>query len=133
MDELMECLDLGEMNYYYHITSRGLGSDILENGLYMESKELNSTTIKLSNDILEDFENYCKSEYVDGLVKRQEMVIIGVPKGEENYLVEETDMPKITDNGKLKYFIHSENILCYIDLETLEITYNSEYIHGFTL
>ena len=133
MEDLIESLYLGEMNYYYHITSRGLGSDILKNGLYMESKQLNSTTIKLSNDILEDFENYCKSEYVDNLVKRQEMVIIGVPKGEEEYLVEKTDMPKITENGRFNYFIRSENILCYIDLETLEIIYNLDYIHNFTL
>lgn len=133
MEELIESLDLGEMNYYYHITSRGLSSDILENGLYMESKELNSTTIKLSNDILEDFENYCKNEYIDNLVKRQEMIIIGVPKGEEDYLVEKTDIPKTTDNGRLNFFIRSENILGYMDLETLEVIYNLDYIHNFTL
>ena len=133
MEELIESLDLGKMNYYYHITSRGLGSDILENGLYMESKELNSTTIKLSNDILEDFENYCRSEYVDNIVKRQEMIIIGVPKGEEEYLFEKTDIPKITDNGRLNFFIRSENILGYIDLETLEVIYNLDYIHNFAL
>ena len=99
----------------------------------MESKELNSTTIKLSNDILEDFENYCKNEYVDNLVKRQEMIIIGVHKGEEDYLVEKTDIPKTTDNGRLNFFIRSENILGYIDLETLEVIYNLDYIHNFTL
>lgn len=133
MEELIESFDLGEMDYYYHITSRGLGNDILENGLYLENKDLSSTTIKLSNDILEDFENYCKDEYVDDLVKRQEMVIIGVLKGEEDYLVENAYMPKITDNGKLNYFIKSENILGYIDLQTLEVIYNLDYIHNFTL
>ena len=133
MEELIESLDLGEMNYYYHITSRGLGDDILENGLYLESNDLSSTTIKLSNDILEDFENYCRNEYVDNLVKRQEMVIIGVPKDEEDYLVEKAYISKITDNGKLDYFIKSENILGYINLETLEVIYNLDYIHNFTL
>jgi len=133
VEELVESLDLVEMSYYYHITSRGLSDEILENGLYLESNKLNSTTIKITNDILEDFESYCKNEYVDGLVKRQEMVIIGVPKGEEGYLVEKSCMPKITANGKLNYFIRTENVLGYIDLETLEVIYNLDYIHNFTL
>ena len=133
MAELIESLDLGEMNYYYHITSRCLGDDILENGLYLENKDLSSTTIKLSNDILENFENYCKGEYVDNLVKRQEMVIIGVPKDEENYLVEKAYIPKIIENQRLNYFIKSENILGYINLKTLEVIYNLDYIHNFTL
>ena len=61
------------------------------------------------------------------------MVIIGVPKDEENYLVENAYVPKITDNGKLNYFIRSQNILGYIDLETLEVVYNLDYIHNFIL
>ena len=133
MEELIQSLDLGEMNYYYHITSHGLGDDILENGLYLENKDLSSTTVKLSNDILENFENYCKDEYVDNLVKRQEMVIIGVPKDEEDYLVEKAYIPKKIDDRVLNYFINSENILGYIDLETLEVIYNLDYIHNFTL
>ena len=133
MEELIESLDLGEMNYYYHITSHGLGDDILENGLYLENKDLSSTTIKLSNDILENFENYCKGEYIDNLVKRQEMVIIGVPKDEEDYLVEKAYIPKIIENQRLNYFIKSENILGYINLKTLEVIYNLDYIHNFTL
>ena len=133
MEELIESLDLGEMNYYYHITSCGLGDDILENGLYLENKDLSSTTIKLSNDILENFENYCKGEYIDNLVKRQEMVIIGVPKDEEDYLVEKAYIPKVIENQRLNYFIKSENILGYINLKTLEVIYNLDYIHNFTL
>ena len=129
MEELMENLDLEEMNYYYHITSKGYGDDILNNGLYLEENDLRSTTIKIDEEMLENFEDYCKQEYVDGLVKRQEMVILGCLKGDEKFLIEKTDIP----NGNLSYLIRSENILGYIDLKTLEIIYNPEYIYNYTI
>ena len=129
MEQLIENLDLEEMNYYYHITSKGYSFDILENGLYLEKDDLRSTTIKIDVEMLENFENYCSREYADGLVKRQEMVIIGCLKGDEKFLVEKTDIP----HDGLNYLIRSENILGYIDLKTLEVIYNSEYIHNYTI
>ena len=133
MDELKNNLDLEEMDYYYHITSKGFGSEIFENGLYMESPDIKSTTIKITQDIVDDLESYCEEEFEDNLVKRQEMVIIGCAKGEETYLVERCDVPRITESQRLNYYISPENILCYIDLESLNVIYNPEYIHNYTI
>ena len=83
--------------------------------------------------MLDDFEAYCDGEYKDGIVKRHEMVIIACNKGEEEYLIEESDIPKITGTQKLNYFIRPENVLGYIDLETLNVFYNPEYIHNYTM
>ena len=133
MEELIENLNLEEMNYYYHITSKGYGREILENGLYLEENDLSSTTIKLPDEFLDNPEEYCKSEYTNGLVKRQEMVIIGCNKGNEDYLIEQVDMPMFIGDQRLNYLIRSENILGYIDLETLNMIYNFEYMDNYTI
>ena len=133
LQTLIDNLDLEELDYYYHITSRGFGDEIIEDGLYLEEPDLRTTTIRLEQDILDNLEEYCMGEYNDTLSKRQEMVLIGCPKGEGKFLIEETDVPRITESQKLNYLIRSENILGYIDLETLEVIYNPEYIHGFII
>ena len=133
MEELINNLDFEEMDYYYHITSKGYGNEIIENGLYMQEKSLKSTAIKITKEILDDFERYCESEYKTGLSNRQEMVIIGCAKGDGRYLVLECEEPIITESGKFDYFISTENILGYIDLESLNVIYNPEYIHNYRL
>lgn len=133
MEELIENLDLEEMDYYYHITSKGFGMDIIANGLYMEENDLRSTTIKLPKDFLNDPETYCKREYQNGHIKRQEMVLIGCYKDEEGNLIEKSDIPKFVGEQKLSYLIRSENIIGYIDLETLNVIYNPEYAYGYMI
>ena len=126
--ELIENLDLEELDYYYHITSRGYGDDIIENGLYLEESDLVTTTVKLPKEMLENPEEYCASEYSDSTTKRHEMVIIGCSKDEGNNIIFNADIPKWLGDQELRYLIRSENILGYIDLETLDVEYNPEYI-----
>ena len=133
MEELLEKLDLEEMDYYYHITSKSYGMDIIENGLYMAENDLRSTTIKLPDEFFDDLEGYSRSEYKSGHVKRQEMVLIGCYKGEGNGLIRKTDIPKFFGSQKLNYLIRSENILGYIDLDTLNVIYNPEYAYGYMI
>lgn len=133
MEELIENLNLEEMDYYYHITSKGFGMDIIENGLYMEESDLRSTTIKLPDEFLEDPVGYCRNEYKDGHVKRQEMVLIGCYKDEGERLIGRTDLPKYVGDQKLCYLIRSENIIGYIDLESLNVIYNPEYAYGYMI
>jgi len=128
MQELIESLDLEEFSYYYHITGKGYGNDIIENGLYMEENDLRTTTILLPQEMLDNPEEYCLSEYKNDIVKREEMVLIGCPKGDESNLVKPIGFDNWIGNQQLNYIIRSENILGYIDLETLDITYNPEYI-----
>lgn len=127
MQELIESLNLEEFDYYYHITGKGYGTDIIENGLYLEECDLKTTTIELPQEFINNPEEYCSSEFVNSIVKRNEMVIIGSTKEEGNNIIIETE-PKWIGDQELKYLIRSENILGYIDLETLDITYNQDYI-----
>ena len=128
MEELIESLDLEEFSYYYHITGRGYGDDIIEKGLYMEENDLRTTTIPLPDEMIENIQEYCLSEYKNDIVKREEMVLIGCPKGDESNLVHDIGYDNWIGNQQLNYIIRSENILGYIDLKTLEVTYNPEYI-----
>ena len=130
LEELISNLDFENNRYFYHVTGKGFGDEIIEEGLSMEDRNLNSTTIEIPIEMIEDPTTYCESEYNDGLVKRQEMVIIGCEKGEENYIVMKSDIPKWIGDQSLNYIIPSEYILGYIDLKTLNVTYNSEYQYG---
>jgi len=130
LEELMNSLDFENNRYFYHITGRGFGNQIIEEGLSLEERDLRTTTIEIPIEMINDPITYCESEYVDGIVKRQEMVVIGCEKGEESYIVEESDVPKWIGDQKLEYIIPREYILGFIDLKTLNVTYNSEYLYG---
>ena len=130
LEELINNLDFENNRYFYHITSQGYGDEIIEEGLFLEDRNLNSTTIEIPEEMIEDPVSYCESEYVDGLIKRQEMVIICCEKGEEQYIVRNCDIPKWLGNQKLDYFIPIEYILGYIDLNTLDVKYNEECQYG---
>lgn len=128
LKELIESLDFEEFDYYYHITGKGFGDNTIQEGLYLEEPDLKTTMIKLPIEMIEDPIGYCTNEYSNGHIKRQEMVLIGCEKGEENNIINNADIPKWMGDQKLNYLVRSENILGYIDLETLDIVYNPEYI-----
>jgi len=124
LQNLIDNLDLEELDYYYHITGRGFGDEIMSDGLYLEEPDLRTTTIKLPQELLDNPIEYCKGEYTNGITKRNEMVIIGCSKDEGNNIIIDAD----STNQELRYLIRSENILGYIDLETFNVTYNPGYI-----
>lgn len=130
LEELISNLDFENNKYFYHITGRGFADEIIEEGLYLEDSNLNSTTIEIPKEMIDDPINYCESEYTSTLVKRQEMIIIGCEKSEVSYIVEKSNIPKWIGDQKLEYVIGREYILGYIDLKTLEVTYNEEYQYG---
>lgn len=130
LEELIFNLDFQNNRYFYHITGKGFGDEIIEEGLFLENEDLRSTTIELPEEMINDPITYCESEYIDALVKRQEMVIIGCAKSEVSYVVEKSSIPKWIGDQKLEYVIPNGYILGYIDLKTLEVTYNEEYQYG---
>ena len=127
LEKLMNSLDFENNRYFYHITGQGFGDEIIEEGLALEERDLRTTTIEIPKEMIDNPIEYCESEYSDTLVKRQEMVIIGCEKGQVAYIIEQSDIPRWVGDQKLDYIIPNEYILGYIDLKTLEITYNSEY------
>lgn len=128
LENLFENLDYENNEYFYHVTGKGFSNQIMEEGLCLEDKNLDSTTIKFPEELIQDPCKYCKEEYRNGIVKRQEMVILGCPKGYDSYLVEESSYPIEIGDNLYNYFVSKEYILGYVDLETLDVTYNPEYI-----
>ena len=45
--------DFDSNRYFYHITSKGTGKLILEEGLFLEEPALNSTTIEITPEMIE--------------------------------------------------------------------------------
>lgn len=117
-------LDFDSNRYFYHITSKGYGTTILENGLLLEEPDLKSTTIEITSDMMPQIGEYIEKEYVpNSLMKREEMVILGIPYEDVGYVIEKS-------NDKLPYVIRNGYILGYVDLETMEYYSNSEYEFG---
>lgn len=130
LEELIFNLDFENNRYFYHITGKGFGDEIIEEGLFLEDRDLKSTTIELPKEMINDPISYCESEYADSLVKRQEMIIIGCEKSEVSCIVEKSSIPKWVGDQKLEYIVPNDYILGYIDLKTLEVIYNEEYQYG---
>ena len=130
LEELMNSLDFENNRYFYHITGSGFGDEIIEEGLSLEDGDLRTTTIELPQELIDNPVEYCESEYTDGLVKRQEMVLIGCETDEVDYIVEKCDVPKWIGDQKLEFIIPNKHILGVVDLKTLEVTYNLEYQYG---
>lgn len=125
--ELIQNLNFEDNRYFYHITSRGRGKETFESGLFMEDKNLCSTTIEVPEEMICDPVGYCEQENRGRLSGREEMILIQCEKGEEDNLVIKSDESLWNNDSKMEYLIPPENILCYIDLETLIVTYNYEY------
>lgn len=121
---LNEEFDFDSNRYFYHITAKGVGRKILEEGLFLEEPDLQTTTIEITSDMMMDIENYIEDEYtLNSVMRREEMVLLGIP-----YHLLDNAITK--SRNKLPYMISNEYVLGYIDLETLEYTINPEYGFG---
>lgn len=118
---LKESFDFDNNRYFYHITSKGVGNEIVDKGLFLEEPVLNTTTIEITQDMMNGIGKYIKDEYVPhSIMKREEMVILGIPIDEVDYVIENS-------NDYLPYFINNKYVLGFIDLKTLELYKNQEY------
>lgn len=116
--------DFDSNRYFYHITSKGTGKLILEEGLLLEEPKLISTTIEITPNMMAGIGSYIKDEYAPtSVMKREEMVILGIPYDEVEYSIEQS-------LGTMPYVIGSKYILGYIDLKTLEFYENYNYEFG---
>lgn len=126
VQDFFENLDFNDMAYFYHITGKGNGNKIMENGLYMEDSKLSSTLNQLYLDNLDDVNKFIIRRGNQIARNNDEMVIIGCYKEDIPYLVKkESDY----------YIISSENIIGYIEIDennpSHTILLNPYYIDNF--
>lgn len=120
-DILNENFDFDSNRYFYHITSKGIGNNIMDKGLLLENPDLATTTIEITPDMMNGIGRYIEAEYVPhSVMKREEMVILGIPIEDVDYVVQRSD-------DYLPYIISNRYVLGFVDLETLELFKNAEY------
>ena len=114
-EAMAEMLD--DVNFYYHLTGKENGNSINENGLLMEVNKLSSTTIPLDDSFYEDPEHFVDFEVGSPQTRSKDiMVIVGCDDGQEQFLIREND--------EGEYFIPSENILGYVNIDEKEFYAN---------
>lgn len=121
---LNEEFDFDSNRYFYHITQKGNGRKISEEGLLLEEPRLKSTTIEITPDMMDGIGKYIEAEYApNSVMKREEMVLLGIPYDMVNYVIKKSGQ-------ELPYIVSNEYVLGYIELDTLEYNVNPEYGFG---
>lgn len=125
-----ELFNFNDYRYFYHITGHGVGETIMENGLLMAEKEYYTTMVEITPDMINNPEKFLKDEKGFGVMERDEMVVIRVPKSMGYNFI--TPLGKgatdIFEDDQDASFVPSDYVLGYFDLDTLDFTQNDYVI-----
>lgn len=131
MEELFnELFNFDEYRYFYHVTGHGVSDKVMEEGLLMAEKEYYTTMIEITPDMINDPETFLKDEKGFGVMQRDEMVIIRVPKSLGYNFVESLESKNdLFEDDNNASFVPSDYIFGYFDLDNFGFTYN-DYVKG---
>ena len=79
-----ELISLDDMRYFYHVTNQN-ADDICNEGLYLIENRLDSTTIEIPQEFIDDPINYCLQENGNNYRKNPNIVLLGIPQDEVDY------------------------------------------------
>ena len=138
LEKLIHFFDFENCDYYYHITGKGIGEMIIEEGLLVDGTNIldtdnlkDTTTIEITPEMVSTYEEISAlvEEEIDNPLLRDtsEMVIIGSPKEAKKQIVHDYD--KIKEEHYFQGIISSHNIMGYID-ENHIFNPNSNYEYG---
>ena len=138
IEDTISFFDFENYDYFYHITSHGIGDLICEEGLLVDgtnilgAKNLKDTTTKeLSPELVYDVDGFI--DFVQGEVDNcllrdtSEMVIIGAPKEAEKEIV--FNYEQTIDDHFYKGIIYPNMVMGYFN-QNLEFITNEHYAHG---
>lgn len=140
VEDLKNCLDYENNYYFYHETSNGKGLDICNDGLLLTGENIlgvKNVLFTTASPLTEETTHY-DDEFVDFLRNEKqtnpnrfvnEMVIIGIPKGDIEFALTPIDSNKIENDDiyGANYIVDSSYILGYIDLENESLFKNENY------
>lgn len=126
--------DTSNETYYFHATgSKKVCDNILENGLFMYSDDLSSTTYPELG-----LEGALSYEYGNGLTSFGDYLIVLRQKNGENIVRETTEVEKDMSVGiarrtgmdsiRCDYIVDSSNILGYIDKRKEKVVFNNKCV-----
>lgn len=138
LEDAISFFDFENYDYYYHMTGKGIGNLICEEGLLVDGTNIlgatnikDTTTIEITPEMVEDvddFIDFVQEEVNNSLLRdTSEMVIIGSPKEIDKEIVSDYDKRK--DDNYYQGIIHANMIMGYINQE-LEFIPNENYAHG---
>lgn len=123
IEDLKKSFDFRENRYFYHITGEDRAELVVEEGLLVDGTNiidtnniLFTTSIEITPDMARDFETILDEELrEDTLRGLSQMVIIGCPKDDVDFLVDETE--QYVDGQYYQGIIHTTNIMGYVNLD----------------
>lgn len=136
IEEFIKELNFEENDYFYHVTKKGNGDKIIEEGLYVDGNNildfdniLETTTLPLTQDIVLNVSSlkiFLEEELtIHGLRDKSELVVLGAPKTCMKQIVSEFDSFK--DGIYYEGIINSEYIMGYFNKDSLEFTPNDGF------
>lgn len=122
-----ELISLDDMRYFYHVTNQN-ADDICNEGLYLVENRLDSTTIEIPQEFIDDPINYCLQENGNNYRKNPNIVLLGIPQDEVDYAIENNyEKPKSWNKDEQPlYVIPANYIIGYINND-FEIVINEQY------
>ena len=127
-NEFRNIISLEGVRYFYHVTDRNPES-IFENGLYLVDKDIYTTAIEIPEEFKNNPTEYILNERGNFYRNNAKIIIIAVEEDKfDNLLVDTNQIPdnwEQIDNPSC--YIPSNNILGYIDTNSLEIIENENY------
>ncbi len=126
-DEFRELVSLDGMRYFYHVTNQD-ADKICNEGLYLVENRLDSTTIEIPQEFINDPINYCLQENGENYRKNPNIILLGIPEEDVKYaVVKNYNKPKGWNQDELPlYVIPTNYIIGYIDTNFNIIT-NEQY------
>ena len=107
IDDIISFFDFENYDYFYHITGKGIGDLIFQEGLLVDGTNIlgaknikDTTTLEITPDMVSSPGDF--SDFVDGEVNSHisrdtsEMIIIGSPKEYDKQIVSKYDKNKDT-------------------------------------
>ena len=138
IQDIISFFDFENYDYYYHMTGKGIGDLICEEGLLVDGTNIlgatnikDTTTIEITPDMVNDPDEF--ADFIDGEINNNlardtsEMVIIGSPKEYEKEIV--SQLNETINDQYFEGIINANLVMGYIN-QNLEFIPNENYEHG---
>lgn len=123
--------DFDNYTYFYHMTRKGDGEKICDDGLLMADRSIYSTAIEIEKADIEDIDEFLNMGSGSADFRR-EMVIICCEKDSDDLLVRNNEMGSIwNEDMDADYIVSSNNVVGYIDLTDNTFHSNDESFYAF--
>ena len=126
--ELKHIQNLEGLRLFCHFTEEP-GEQILEEGLFMEQPNWNTTMLEVQKEERKDLNDFIFSQVNEysPINWKHTAIIVGVPEEYDYHFVEKSDSYGV-GLSTMPYVVAPRYLMCSIDLDNKTISYNEESI-----